>query len=74
MPTHATPPPLYTQSLDLKPLTEVWLSVPQISRWRMHPFSVADCRNSKLTLHVKRYGAFTTVSWLWSPRVCKAVV
>ncbi|KAI7837696.1 hypothetical protein COHA_008489 [Chlorella ohadii] len=45
--------------LDLKPLTEVWLSVPKISRWSMHPFSVADCSGSRLTLHVKRYGAFT---------------
>lgn len=49
------------QSLHLKPLTEVWLSVPEISRWRMHPFSVADCSGSRLTLHIKRYGAFTRV-------------
>lgn len=35
--------------------------MPEISRWRMHPFSVADCSGSLLTLHVKRYGAFTKV-------------
>ncbi len=61
-PLHPHPTPV--QCLDLKPLTEVWLSVPEISRWSMHPFSVADCSGSRLTLHVKRYGAFTKVGLL----------
>lgn len=38
--------------------------MPEISRWHMHPFSVADCSGSRLTLHVKRYGAFTKVGLL----------
>ena len=55
------PPPCPSQALTVKPLSEVWLSVPQLSRWRLHPFTVACGGGSRLTLHIKRYGAFTRV-------------
>lgn len=49
----------------LRPLQEVWLLVPSISRFQWHPFTVAGGgQDGVLTLHVKRYGAFTKVG-LW---------
>lgn len=38
--------------------------VPQLSRWSLHPFSVASggAAGHTITLHIKRYGAFTGVS------------
>lgn len=62
---HASIPPLAPpslQALALRPLQEVWLMVPSISRFQWHPFSVAGgSADGVLTLHVKRYGPFTKV-------------
>lgn len=49
------------QALALRPLQEVWLMVPSISRFQWHPFTVAGTADGVLTLHVKRYGPFTKV-------------
>lgn len=61
------------QALALRPLQEVWLMVPSISRFQWHPFTVAGgSADGVLTLHVKRYGPFTKVSGrvltFWSPQ------
>lgn len=69
--SHALPsllPPHSMQALALRPLQEVWLMVPSISRFQWHPFTVAGgSADGVLTLHVKRYGPFTKVSgWVLS--------
>lgn len=46
-------------ALTHKPLSEVWLLAPQVSRWQWHPFTVASGGGPHLTLHTKRYGRFT---------------
>ncbi len=53
--------PRTVQALALRPLQEVWLMVPSISRFQWHPFTVAGTADGVLTLHVKRYGPFTKV-------------
>ncbi|PSC73660.1 Superoxide-generating NADPH oxidase heavy chain subunit B [Micractinium conductrix] len=47
------------KSLQHRPLSEVWVLVPEISRWAWHPFTVASGGGPYLTLHVKRYGDWT---------------
>lgn len=49
------------QALEHRPPSEVWVQLPEISRWQWHPFTVAGGEGSLLTLHIKRYGAFTKV-------------
>lgn len=48
------------KALALRPLQEVWLMVPSISRFQWHPFTVAGgSADGVVTLHVKRFGPFT---------------
>lgn len=49
------------QALKHRPLSEVWLLVPRLSRWQWHPFSVASGGGPNLKLHIKTYGRFTKV-------------
>lgn len=52
---------MHLQALVHKPLSEVWIMAPSVSRWQWHPFSVASGGGPLLTLHIKRYGRFTKV-------------
>ncbi len=58
LPAHLSTP---LQAVRHRPLSEVWLSVPSMSRWQWHPFSVASGGGSSLKLHVKAYGRYTQV-------------
>lgn len=57
----ARPPALPLQALKHRPLTEIWLLLPALSRWQWHPFSVASGGGEELKLHIKQYGRFTKV-------------
>ena len=43
------------------PLSDLFINIPSISRWKWHPFTVAAIARDSVTLHIKRYGNFTQV-------------
>jgi dual oxidase len=38
----------------------VFLQVPQLSLWQWHPFTVSECHDKTMTLHIKTDGNFTS--------------